>query len=205
MLIIDDHQLFIEGIRHVVKRLTPEALVSESNSAEHALGLLEAGATFDLVFLDLKLPQMNGLSVLQRIHDCGIWLPVVVISGEEDLRTIKSALDLGALGFIPKAFSGEQLLTALESILAGNLFVPEALSKKLEGLQARRFEQDGNITRRQKQVLELLAEGYTNRQIAVSLSLTEHTIKAHVSALFIELNAGNRTECVRIAESRGLL
>ena len=205
ILIVDDHQLFIDGIRHVLTRLDDQVKITEANTAEAAINILESGTGFDLVFVDLVMPGMNGLSIVQRLHEQGIWLPLVIMSGEENIRTIKSALALGALGFIPKSFSSDQMLSALTCILDGNLFVPPAISQQLDTLKDRRFEHNGNITKRQLQVLELLAQGYTNRQIAATLCLTEHTIKAHVSSLFIELNASNRTECVQIAESHGLI
>ncbi|EMP56403.1 response regulator [Marinobacter santoriniensis NKSG1] len=205
MLIVDDHQLFIDGIRHVLNRLAPDAVITEANTSFSAIDILESGESFDLVFIDLVIPGMDGLSILKRLHAQGIWYPLVILSGDENVRTIKAALELGALGFIPKSFSSEAMLSALRSILEGELFVPQAISQQLNELKPRRFTQNGNITRRQLQVLELLAQGYTNRQIAATLCLTEHTIKAHVSALFIELNVANRTECVQMAESRGLI
>lgn len=205
ILIVDDHQLFIDGIRHVLTRLDDQVKITEANTAEAAINILESGTVFDLVFVDLVMPGMNGLSIIQRLHEQGIWFPLVIMSGEENIRTIKSALALGALGFIPKSFSSDQMLSALTGILDGKLFVPPAISQQLDTLTDRRFEHSGNITKRQLQVLELLAQGYTNRQIADSLCLTEHTIKAHVSSLFIELNVSNRTECVQVAESHGLI
>lgn len=205
ILIVDDHQLFIDGIRHVLTRLDDQVKIAEANTAEAAINILESGTGFDLVFVDLVMPGMNGLSIIQRLHEQGIWFPLVIMSGEENIRTIKSALALGALGFIPKSFSSDQMLSALTCILDGKLFVPPAISQQLDTLTDRRFKHNGNITKRQLQVLELLAQGYTNRQIAATLCLTEHTIKAHVSSLFIELNASNRTECVQIAESHGLI
>lgn len=205
MLIVDDHQLFIDGIRHVLNRLAPDAVITEANTSLSAIDILESGESFDLVFIDLVIPGMDGLSILKRLHARGIWYPLVILSGDENVRTIKAALELGALGFIPKSFSSEEMLSALRSILEGELFVPQTISQQLNDLKPRRFRQNGNITRRQLQVLELMAEGYTNRQIAATLCLTEHTIKAHVSALFIELNVANRTECVQTAESQGLI
>lgn len=205
MLVVDDHQLFIDGIRHVLSRLSDKAVITEANSAASAIAILESGQTFDLVFMDLMIPDTNGLSIIRHLHERGIWFPLVIVSGEENVRTIKSALELGALGFIPKSFSSDEMLAALACIQEGNLFVPPAVSKQLDALKSRRFELNGNITRRQLQVLELLAQGFSNRKIADTLCLTEHTIKAHVSALLVELNASNRTECVQIAESHGLI
>ena len=205
MLIVDDHQLFIDGIRHVLTRLDDASDIREATTSSSAIRILESGESFDLVFVDIVMPGMDGLSIIRRLHEQGIWFPLVVLSGEENARTVKTAMELGALGFIPKSFSSDEMLSALRSILAGDLFVPPSIRLQVDALKARRFDKITNLTRRQVQVLELLAQGYTNRQIAEILCLTEHTIKAHVSSLFVELNANNRTECVQIAHSHGLI
>lgn len=206
VLVVDDHQLFIDGIRYVLAELchnTP--FITEANRSDLAIAIMEQGQNFDLVLLDLAMPDMSGLSLMQRMHESGFWSPVVVVSGENNLRTIKSALDLGALGFIPKSFSGNQMLTALRAVLEGDTFLPDDIASQISALTARRTTRPGNLTKRQQQVLELIAQGYSNRAIADTLYLTEHTIKAHVSALFIELNARNRTECVQLAKGKGLI
>ncbi|MDX1799824.1 MAG: response regulator transcription factor [Marinobacter sp.] len=205
LLIVDDHQLFIDGIRHVLVKLGDDVVINQANSADEAISALESGLQFDLVLLDLVMPGLNGLSIVHHLHEQGIPVPLVIVSGEENVRTIKSALELGVMGFIPKSFSGEEMLAALVQVMSGILFVPPSIAPKLDALKPRRFAHHGGITRRQLQVLELLAKGYTNRQIAASLCLTEHTIKAHVSALFIELKANNRTECVQVGEALGLV
>lgn len=205
ILIVDDHQLFIDGISLVLNKIESDVEIMASTRAEEAIGILESSGDFDLVLVDLIMPGIGGLSIVHRMHEKGIWLPLVVVSGEDNLRVIKSALDMGALGFIPKSFSGQEMLAALTSILDGNIFVPTALDQKLKALKARRSASQGNLTKRQQQVLELIAQGYSNHQIATTLFLTEHTVKAHVSALFAELNASNRTDCVQIAQRQGII
>ena len=214
ILVADDHQLFLDGMRLILNKLDDSVSITESNSAEQAIEILESGETFDLILIDLSMPGMDGLSILQRMHARKVWLPLVVISAEEDIYTIKSALDSGALGFIPKAHSSQQMLDALSSILDGDIYIPEGIEKQIDNLETRRPpEEAGNnhslktsgITRRQYDVLQLLAKGYSNKQIATCLFLTEHTVKAHISALFTTLQASNRTECVQIATRQGML
>lgn len=209
VLIADDHQLFIDGMRILLGKLDESVQVTECNNAERAIEILESGASFDLVLIDLSMPGMDGMSILQRMHNRKVWLPLVVISGEESLHTIKAALDAGALGFIPKSHNSQQMIAALESILDGDIYVPEEIEVQLDSLATRRPPEiaDTNatlkamgITRRQYDVLLLLAKGYSNKQIASSLFLTEHTVKAHVSALFGVMNSRNRTDCVRTAQ-----
>ena len=214
ILVADDHQLFIDGIRLILNKLDSSMSITESNSAEQAIEILESGQTYDLILIDLSMPGMDGMSILKRMRERKAWLPLVVISAEEDVHTIKSALDAGALGFIPKAHSSQQMIAALHAILDGEIYIPANIEKQIDNLETRRPPTEAfnntalrssGITKRQFEVLELMAKGYSNKQIASSLFLTEHTVKAHISALFAALNAGNRTECVKKAQDRGFL
>lgn len=210
ILIVDDHQLFLDGIRHILNKLDPAATVTETTRADHAIEILESGQDFDLVLIDLSMPGMDGASILQRMHARGVWLPLVVVSAEQDIRTIKGVLDMGALGFIPKTHNSQQMLAALRRILEADIYVPPELQKQLESHNAQRTPapedmKHNGVTKRQYEVLQLLAKGYSNKQIASSLFLTEHTVKAHVSALFSSFQASNRTECVQVARRRGVL
>ena len=214
VLVADDHQLFLDGIRHILKKLDTVVDITETTSAEKAIEILESGLTFDLVLIDLCMPGIDGLSILQRMNERKVWLPLVVISGEEDVAKIKAALDSGALGFIPKAHSSQQMLSALNEVLNGEIYIPENIEKQINSIETCRppAEAGSNealkssgITKRQFEVLQLLAKGYSNKNIATTLFLTEHTVKAHVSALFTALVAGNRTECVQNAQKKMIL
>lgn len=208
ILIVDDHPLFIYGIRHSLGRLDPDVRVTEADgaeSAERAIETLESDQSFDLILIDLGLPGMNGTSIIQRLQERGIWLPLVVISGEQDVQVIKSVLEAGALGFIPKSHNSQQMVAALEQILDGEIYLPADIKQQIRRLETRRNSTSELVTKRQLDVLQLMAKGYSNKQIATSLFLTEHTVKAHVSAIFTALDACNRTECVRIAQHEGLL
>ncbi|POB02254.1 DNA-binding response regulator [Halopseudomonas oceani] len=205
MLVVDDHQLFIDGVRYLLQQLEDEVEVVECNNSASAIELLESPATFDLVLIDLVMPDLNGISIIQRLHSRGVCRPLVVMSGEDNPRTIKAAMDAGALGFIPKTFGSSAMLDALRQILTGELFLPEGMEQQIAAMPPRRSAVVGDITPRQQVVLELMALGYSNRQIATSLFLTEHTVKAHIRTLFQTLQAANRTDCVQLARRRGLL
>jgi len=205
ILVLDDHQLFIDGIHHILIKLDAVAEITESNRTEQAIEILESGQEFDLVLVDLNMPGMDGVSIFQRMRERRAWLPLIAVSAEEDIRTIKSVLDAGALGFIPKTHSSRQMLFALSAILEGEIYIPADIAKQINNLESRRSPVDTGITKRQFDVLKLLAKGYTNKQIANSLYLTEHTVKAHIAALFLALQVGNRTECVQVASRQGIL
>ena len=127
---------------------------------------------------------------------------------------IKSALEIGALGFIPKSHGSQQMLAILKDILEGEIYIPAEIQKQIDNLETRRPPtdainnnslKDSGISKRQYDVLQLMARGYSNKQIATTLYLTEHTVKAHISALFKTFTARNRTECVQLAERQGIL
>lgn len=214
ILVVDDHQLFLDGIRHILEKLETGTRVKEANTVEAALEALDNTAGLDLALIDLCMPGMDGLALMQSINSRRIRLPVVVVSGEEDLAKIKAALDLGALGFIPKSYSSQQMQDALKQVLEGDIYLPAHVEKQIDRLSTRRRPEaatrnpalkDSGITRRQYDVLQLMARGFSNKQIASTLFLTEHTVKSHVSALFALLAANNRTGCVQNALQKGLL
>ena len=122
ILVADDHQLFIDGMHHILNKLDSSVSITESNSAEQAISILESGLEFDLILIDLSMPGIDGMSILQRMHERKRWLPIVVVSGEEEIGKIKSTLDSGALGFIPKSHNSQQMLHALHAILDGEIY-----------------------------------------------------------------------------------
>lgn len=214
VLVVDDHQLFLDGIRHILEKLDKEMQITEANSVEKAIQTLESPGDLDLALIDLCMPGMDGIALLQSLRERKLRLPVVVVSGEDDAVKIRSALELGALGFIPKSYGSQQMLDALNSVLAGDIYLPNHIEQQINRLSTRRppVEAEANaalkvsgITRRQYDVLQLMARGYSNKQIGSTLFLTEHTVKSHVSALFLLLSATNRTGCVQSAIARGLL
>ena len=213
ILIVDDHQLFIDGIWHIIETLDSKVVILEATSADGAMQHLDTDQELDLILLDLRMAGLNGRSVMQhrRIHDES--LPIVIISGEDDLPMIKSVIDAGVAGLIPKSYSGQNLLDALRSILDGKVHIPETIRKQLLRLPSKSAGQQHrsdcgagpSITRRQHDVLKLIANGHSNKQISSELFLTENTVKAHVSALLKALGASNRTECASIARGKGLI
>lgn len=214
ILIADDHALFVEGISLLLKRLEDKVDIKTSLNVEQTIELLESQEIFDLILIDLNMPGMNGLSILQRMQAKEVLLPLVVISSEENAHTIHSVLKAGALGFIPKSHNSQQMLDALHFILNGNIYVPDNIQKQINMAETQRPPEaaanneallNAGISARQYDVLKLLAEGYSNKQIALTLFLTEHTVKSHLKALFKSLNAANRTDCVKAALEQDLL
>ncbi|HFE32552.1 MAG TPA: response regulator transcription factor, partial [Gammaproteobacteria bacterium] len=197
ILLADDHPLFLDGMRHILAQLDDAVQVHCADSGEAALRRLRGEGDFDLLLLDLGLPDTDGLGLLQVLREEAITVPVIVVSASENLHQIRAALATGALGFIPKSYHAGQMLGAIREVLeTGQVYLPDDICARIEQLVAGDEPPAGQgITARQRQVLSLLAQGLANKQIAQRLSLTEHTVKAHLGALFQLLRVSNRTEC----------
>jgi DNA-binding NarL/FixJ family response regulator len=144
---------------------------------------------------------MDGLTALRMFAERPPGVPRIAISGQEDPDLVRRSFDAGASGFIPKSMSVGEVAAAIRIVLEGGVFVPESLPR----LEVRAQSAVLALTLRQLEVLRLLGEGYTNRQIANALEITERTAKAHVAAIFEALEAENRTQAVVSAQRRGLL
>ena len=213
ILVVDDHPLFLDGLLQVLKKLDKRLEPVQVSSAQTALEVLLQDANFDLILIDINMPGMDGIDLLTTLVERELWVPAVVISAQDNPRFIVQALDAGALGFIPKSFNAHELLTALQTVLQGEIFLPDIVAKQID--QLRRAEsgarptakkgQDYGITPRQIRVLELLVKGHSNRAIANTLNLSEHTVKSHLKSIFVSLGASNRTECVQKAVQLGLI
>ncbi|MDX8126786.1 response regulator transcription factor [Methylomonas sp. OY6] len=211
ILLVDDHTLFREALLHVLKQLADNVLVYEAANATEAVQLITHTRNLDMVLLDIDLPDMDGLTALPELRALAPTIPVVVLSGSEMSQHVKTALDKGAVGYIPKSCSGHEMLTALRIVLQGDIYIPPRLLGKLGG-QSPIDTLDGEIlatqtllTARQIEVLELMGKGLPNKTIARNLNLAEGTVKLHVAAILRALAVGNRTQAVTEAVRRGVL
>jgi two-component system, NarL family, nitrate/nitrite response regulator NarL len=200
----DDHSMFREGLRFFLKLLDPQVVVLEASNIQAALDKLALEGPVDLLVLDLQMPgmsELDGFFAVRRRHPN---LPIVIVSGVNDPRTIRALLDGGARGYIPKLASSEQLMEGLRRVLRGEVYLPDALFIPDPETTASNAE-SGPLTSRQLQILPLLAEGMPNKRIAEALGVTEGTVKQHLKDLFRRLNARNRTQAVKEARRSGLL
>jgi two-component system, NarL family, nitrate/nitrite response regulator NarL len=199
----DDHPLFREGIRFFLKLLDGQVTALEAGSLQATVDKLALEWPVDLLLLDLEMPGMNGLEGFSTIRRRFPHLAIAIVSGVTDAGIIRSLLEGGARGFIPKMAASEQLLDALRRILGGEVYVPDALLSRAGGHTVE--ESGDSFTARQLDILPLLAEGMPNKQIAGALGVTEGTVKQHLKELFRRLNAHNRTQAVKEARRLGLL
>lgn len=199
IIIADDHPLFRAALRQAVSQAVPDAEVAEVESIKALQAAVEQTPDADLVLLDLNMPGAHGFSGLVFMRGQYPGLPVVVVSGTEDLQVMRRSIDYGASGFIPKSAPLPEITDAIQAVLEGDLWLPEGVSEKLERMQTENTdfsERLASLTPQQFRVLGMLAEGMLNKQIAYDLDVSEATIKAHITAVFRKLGVRNRTQAV---------
>jgi DNA-binding NarL/FixJ family response regulator len=197
-IVADDHPLFRGAIRSALLMASPQSIVEEAGSFEDATKLLSENPEADMVLLDLNMPGSSGLSGLISLRATQPAIPVVVISAIDDSLTIRRALDLGASGYVSKSASMEEIREAISTVMAGGISTPRNFTPESESDPevADLIPRIQSLTPQQKRVLAMLAEGLLNKQIAYELSVSEATIKAHVSAILQKLNVDSRTQAV---------
>ncbi len=199
IIIADDHPLFRAALRQAVSQAVPDAEVAEVESIKALQAAVEKKPDADLVLLDLNMPGAHGFSGLVFMRGQYPGLPVVVVSGSEDLQVMRRSIDYGASGFIPKSAPLPEITEAIQAVLEGDMWLPEGVAEKLEQTQAENTdfsEKLASLTPQQFRVLGMLAEGMLNKQIAYDLDVSEATIKAHITAVFRKLGVRNRTQAV---------
>jgi DNA-binding NarL/FixJ family response regulator len=202
VLVVDDHALIREALHGVHTELVEAAIVLEASDCRQAARLIEAHADLRLILLDLNLPDRDGLAFLTELRKHHAPISVVVLSGFHDRDNIIRALDLGALGFIPKSSPREVMVNALRLVLSGGIYIPP------EALVSVRRTQDEplpvrpvspaelGLTGRQMEVVALMMRGKSNKAISRILEVAEPTVKHHVTAILKALKVTNRTEAV---------
>jgi len=212
ILVIDDHVLIREAMRGVLRELKGEAaVILEASDSGQAMRQIEQNPDVELVLLDLGLPDRDGLEMLSDLGNRYPTISVVVLSAKQDRDTVMKALDLGALGFIPKSGQREVMLSAFNLIFSGGIYIPPEILNRRELATAPRAAPapskagatDLGLTERQIEVLALMMQGKSNKAISRVLDLAEPTVKIHVSAILKALKVANRTEAVIAATALG--
>jgi len=210
ILLADDHALFRSGLRLLLSDAGLVTSFEEAGSLDAALELLEAGAPPDLLLFDLRMPGMAGGATLRALRTQCPEAKLAVVSASDAREDILDALGAGALGYIPKSSSPDELVAALRLIIDGGIYAPPALAsvgeiesadrRPLTRLSATAGPADSvRLTDRQNEVMALLAEGLSTKEIARALDRGEGTVKIHLAAIYRALNARNRTEAVILA------
>jgi DNA-binding NarL/FixJ family response regulator len=197
-VIADDHPLFRGALKEAIAGIGGAPVIHEAGDFEGAKALVVANEDIDLVLLDLSMPGASGLSGLISLRGIHPSVPMVVVSAHDDPVTIRRALDLGASGFISKSASMEEIRNAVQTVLAGGIAAPVGLDLGVERDPevSELIKRLQTLTPQQTRVLGMLGEGLLNKQIAYELSVSEATVKAHVSAILQKLGVDSRTQAV---------
>lgn len=205
ILIADDHPLFREAISSVIASGFAGTEILETDDLDSALEITRENDDLDLILLDLNMPGMHGLNGLISLRNEAPTIPVVIVSAEEDKQVVLQAITYGACGFITKSSPRAQMTDAIQQILNGNVYLPSDIIRTGKESSQRRVRSDENpispellnsLTRRQLLVLERMAKGESNKQIAYNLNIAETTVKAHVSAILRKLGVHNRVQAI---------
>ncbi len=199
VLIIDDHPLFQEALSHIISRLDDEASCLGSDSLEQATTMLSSEAPFDLILLDLGLPGASGLSGILAVRGRAPTTPVVVVSAIEDPEMVERAASFGVSGYLTKSSRPEALHTALARILAGDTYFPPSYADGIATPPGTPPQEVELLTPRQLAVLRLLGEAKSNKQIAYELSISQETVKIHISAILRKLKVSSRAQAVLVS------
>jgi DNA-binding NarL/FixJ family response regulator len=216
ILICDDHQLYREGLYQLARQLDDDVKVVHAGTYPETMSAIAAGDNFDLILADLKMPLMGEMAGVAAINRETQDTPVVVVSAFESPQNVKDAMAAGSAGFLPKSSPIKVMLDALRQVLAGGTYFPESLidgapTVSLAAARAANNSQSETararldlLTHRQRDVLALVGEGRSNKDIADTLGISEGTVKVHVSAILKALGTTNRTQAALIAIDFGI-
>lgn len=222
VLMIDDHVMVLQGLKNLLGAMVPGLQVDTASAIGPALAMT-AGVRYDLVLLDWNLDGCNGAEAMQRLRDVGCAARIVVLSGDSDSQLVHTAIELGAAGFVPKRYSSEAMLSALDKVLKGGIFLPPDLPAGLCSGSSSGHSPAGSataaplveaeqhlsalvsgLTPRQVDVYRAAARGLPNKLIARELGIAEATVKTHLAAVYTVLGVRNRTEAAYHASREGI-
>jgi len=206
ILIADDHALYRDGLALRLEQIAPDAVVLQASNYAQIFKIIKNDTDISIIILDIEMQDMPWLDALQMMRKMLPQTAIVVVSASEDGRTIRSVMSTGVKGYIPKRSDAKVFENALKLILDGGTYVPPILisnppinnlSTKSTGLKT--------LTNRQSQVLDLIAQGKSNKQIAYDMGVSESTVKLHINALLRSLHVSNRTQAVITAQQLGII
>lgn len=214
ILVADDHKLVRDGLKPFLQELGPDIHILDAANIDEALVAAGGASDLGLVLLDLMMPGMDGLKGLEALRAKCPNVPVVIVSGFSSRDHVVAAVQAGAAGFIPKTVSGTAMVNALRLVLSGEKYLPSSTffddpSNQMSMPNAAASKPAGvpppfdKLSRREAEILALLVEGRTNKEIALCLDLQEITIKVHLRNVYRKIGAANRAQAVRIAMSSG--
>ena len=218
ILVADDHELFLKGLELIIHDTYPEAKMFFAKDYQEEFQIIAQHQDLNLILTDLAMPGSKWLEAIQKIHEAAPETPIIILSAVFDKEIVQKTIELGAAGYIPKTSSNAVILSAINLVLSGGVYIPVELLngtnknefdllKQVENIEQEKDVQEKVkiLSPRQIDVLKLIADGKSNKQIAYELGLTEGTIKLYVTAILKILNVYNRTGAVVEAAKLGLI
>ena len=208
ILVVDDHTLFREGVNAIFNTVLDVQVVGEASNGVEAVSL--AGSTQpDVILMDIQMPKLNGIEATRRILHTSPEIGIIVLTMYEDDDTVFSAMRAGARGYILKGADQEELLRAVRAVASGEaLFGPAIATRLMTYFSRPRVEAAPEafpeLTEREREVLDLIANGSNNNQIATQLSISPKTVRNHVSNIFNKLQVAGRSQAIIKAREKGL-
>lgn len=199
VLVVDDHPIMRVGIAAIIQATPDMTTVAQAGSGEEALELYDRHMP-DIVLVDLRLPGISGVELIRRVMARHAEAKFVVLTTYEGDEDIHQALQAGARSYIIKGMPHNALVSALQRVHAGGRFLPPPVTRALSSRLP-----DSELSAREREVLNLIRHGKSNKEIANELGITESTVKCHVSVILMRLNASDRTQAVVTALQRGLI
>lgn len=215
LLVVDDNLEHSRGIKQLIEAETSHCVSAVVTSGEDALKAIKK-TKIDIILMDMNMPEMDGLTTIQKIMQIDKTIKIITLSGYDDSDLIFRAMKLGARGYILKTMVVSQLTDALEQVKSGKVYLPTSLATKffdqfhIETNKECEEEQEGDnllnyLTQREEEVLALLTDGITYKGVAKQLFISETTVKTHVNNIFQKLQVNDRTQAVLYAIKHGLL
>ena len=201
VLLVDDHEVVRKGLKYVLDDLEDFMLIGEASSSKTAI-IMTKELLPDVVILDIRMPGGSGLDACRSIHESHPNISIIILTSYADDESIAEAIQAGAVGYILKDGSTEELVRALTAIKNGEAALDSSITRKVLGMMQQKTSQGHpftNLSSREMEVLHLISQGKTNAVIAEELILSEKTIRNYISAIFLKLNLNNRVEAAIFA------
>lgn len=203
IVVVDDHPVVREGLVASLEDDPEFQVVGAAGSAEEALPLVTASKP-DIILLDLELPGVNGLTAIPNLTAANAASKILILTAYDTDERVLGAIRAGANGYLLKGASLEEIARAIRAVHGGDSYLePRIATKVFTALDPRK--RSSALSKREREVLRLVADGLSNKQIGQKLGITERTVKFHVTSIRNKLGAGNRAQAVALAAQRGLL